>query len=129
MNAGNLHILVGWCAMLGGVASGAVIGLFFHQEQWAGGYGSFRRRMMRLGHISFFGIGFLNLLFGLTLKFVFLPDPYLTAASYGFLVGMIAMPLCCFVSAWRKPFRHLFPIPVVSVSLAIVSILIGWNPS
>ncbi len=115
--------------MLGGVASGAAIGLFFHQEQWAGGYGSFQRRMMRLGHISFFGIGFLNLLFGLTLKYVSLPDPYLTTASYGFMVGMIAMPLCCFLSAWRKPFRHLFPIPVVSVSLAIISILIGWNPA
>lgn len=129
MNADNLHILIGWWAMLGGVVSGAVIGLFFHQEKWAGGYGSFQRRMMRLGHISFFGIGFLNLLFGLTLKFISLPDLYVTIASVGFVVGMISMPLCCFLSAWRKPFRHLFPIPVIGVSLGVVCILIGWSPT
>lgn len=129
MNADNLHILIGWWAMLGGVVSGAVIGLFFHQEKWAGGYGSFQRRMMRLGHISFFGIGFLNLLFGLTLKFISLPDLYVTIASVGFVVGMISMPLCCFLSAWRKPFRYLFPIPVIGVSLGVVCILIGWSPT
>ena len=47
MSPDNLHILIGWCAMLGGVVSGAIIGLFFHQEKWAGGYGSFQRRLMR----------------------------------------------------------------------------------
>lgn len=127
MNADNLHMLVGWCAMFGGVVSGAVLGLFFHQEKWAGGYDSFQRRMMRLGHISFFGIGFLNLLFGLTLKFVSLPDLHVTIASYGFVVGVIAMPLCCFLTAWKKQFRYLFPIPVISVSLGIIPILIGWT--
>lgn len=126
MGVDNLHILVGWTAMLGGVVSGAVIGLFFHQEKWAGGYGSFRRRMMRLGHVSFFGIGFLNLLFGFTLKFVSLPDLNATIASYGFIAGLIAMPLCCFLTAWRTHFRYLFPIPVISVALGIVPILIGW---
>ena len=67
MDTGILHINVGWLAMLLGVASGAVIGLFFHREEWAGGYGSYRRRMLRLGHISFFGIGILNFLFAMTL--------------------------------------------------------------
>lgn len=126
MSAGNLHIFVGWGAMLFGVLSGAVIGLFFHQDNWAGGYGSFRRRMLRLGHISFFGIGFLNFMFGLTLKAVSLPEFHASIASYGFIIGVIAMPLCCFLSAWKKPFRHLFPIPVLSVSVGIVPVLLGW---
>jgi len=129
MSADNLHILIGWGAMFCGVASGAVIGLFFHQDKWAGGYGSFRRRMLRLGHISFFGIGFLNLLFGLTLKFVLLPDFHVSIASYGFVVGVVAMPLCCFLTAWKKHFRHLFPIPVISVSVGIIPILLGWPSS
>ena len=30
-----------------------------------GGYGSFRRRLTRLGHIAFFGLGFVNLFYGL----------------------------------------------------------------
>ncbi len=112
--------------MLFGVLSGAAIGLFFHEDGWAGGYGSFRRRMMRLGHISFFGLGFLNLMFGLTLSAVSWEIPYAKLASFGFLLGVITMPLCCFLTAWKKPFRHLFPVPVISVLAGIVPILLGW---
>ena len=129
MSTDNLHMLIGWVAMFFGVASGAVIGLFFHREKWAGGYGSFRRRMLRLGHISFFGIGFLNLLFGLTLKSMSIPDLNVSIASYGFFTGVVAMPLCCFLTAWKNQFRHLFPIPVIAVSTGIIPILTGWPAS
>ena len=40
--------------MLAGVLSGMAMGLFFHQDGWLGGYGSFRRRLLRLGHIAFY---------------------------------------------------------------------------
>jgi hypothetical protein len=114
--------------MLGGVLSGAVLGLFFHREDWMGGYDSYRRRLTRLGHISFFGLGFLNLIFAATSGQLLLTGRYLTIASGALLVGAITMPVCCFLSAWRKPMRHLFPVPVVSVTAGILSILIGgWN--
>ena len=112
--------------MLLGVITGAVIGLFFHKEDWAGGYASYRRRMLRLGHISFFGLGFINLMFGLTLQAVALPDFNIRISSYGFMTGVIAMPLCCFLAAWKKPFRHLFPVPVIGVLAGIVPMLLGW---
>lgn len=120
------HILVGWSAALLGAASGAVIGIFFHEEDWAGGYTSYRRRMMRLGHISFYGIGFLNFFFAFTLTLVTLPEPNTRIASVGFVTAVFAMPLVCFLSAWRKPLRHLFPIPVLAVLAGIIPILIGW---
>ena len=125
MTTMELHILVGWGAMLLGALSGAAIGLFFHREDWVGGYGSFRRRLMRLGHIAFFGLGILNLLFALTLPQTDLSPAQVTIASGGFLVAVVAMPLCCFLAAWRKPFRHLFPIPVFGVLAGIVPILLG----
>ena len=125
----EFHVMVGWIAMLLGVLSGAVIGLFFHEEGWAGGYGSFRRRMMRLGHISFFGLGFLNLMFGFTLGIVAFEIPLVKVASAGFVTGVIAMPLCCFLTAWRKPFRHLFPIPVIAVLTGILPIVFAWGPA
>ena len=112
--------------MLFGVISGAVIGLFFHQDGWAGGYGSYRRRMLRLGHISFFGIGFLNFLFGLTLTLVALPAAHTRVASLGFLVAVLAMPMSCFLTAWKKPLRHVFPIPVLAVLAGILPVLLGW---
>ena len=40
--------------------------MFFHGEDWLGGYGSWRRRMLRLGHISMIGTGLLNLAFALS---------------------------------------------------------------
>jgi hypothetical protein len=126
MDTADLHILVAWVAMLCGAASGAILGLFFARDEWAGGYASFRRRMLRLGHISFFGIGILNLLFGLTLTAVEIPPLPGRIASAGFLVAVVTMPACCFLSAWQKPFRHLFPIPVLAVLAGIVPILLGW---
>ncbi len=121
----QLHLVLGWSSMLMGALSGAVIGLFFHREDWAGGYSSFRRRMLRLGHIAFFGLGILNLLFGVTLQFVTLPDIYLRIASIGFISGALTMPLCCLLAAWHKNFRHLFPIPVISIFAGVVPIVIG----
>ena len=129
METGNLHVLVGWLAMLLGVTSGAAIGIFFHNEDWAGGYGSFRRRMIRLGHISFFGLGFINLLFGLTLLAGSLRISHIHVASGGFLIGVVAMPVCCFLTAWKTGFRYLFPVPVISVLAAIIAVLLGWPSS
>ncbi len=125
MEISQLHILLGWGSMIMGALSGALIGLFFHRDEWAGGYASFRRRMMRLGHIAFFGLGILNLLFGLTTQSITLSQGHLAIASTGFIVAVIAMPLCCFLSAWRKPFRHLFPIPVLGVLAGVVPIVLG----
>jgi hypothetical protein len=114
--------------MLAGVLSGAVIGLFFHRDDWMGGYGSYRRRLTRLGHIAFFGLGFLNLIFAATSAELFLQGAYLATASWALIVGAITMPVCCFLSAWHKPLRHLFPVPVLAVSTGILSILIGgWH--
>ncbi len=117
---------IGWIGMFLGVVSGALIGLFFHREEWMGGYNSYRRRLTRLGHISFFGLGFVNFFFaishhvaGITTQFAFL-------AAIAFTAGAITMPTCCFLSAWRKPFRHFFFIPVSGVSAGIILTLAGW---
>jgi len=127
LDAADLHLLAGWIAMAIGVVAGATIGLRFHDEDWAGGYDSWRRRMMRLGHISLFGIGILNLLFGLTARAVNLSAPWAWPASLGFLVALITMPSCCFLSAWKKPFRHFFPVPVLALLAGIVCLLLGWS--
>lgn len=126
MDTAELNIIVGWVAMLMGVLSGAAIGLFFHIDAWAGGYASFRRRMLRLAHIAFFGLGFVNLMYGLTLQAIPLPRPLATAGSLGLIIGVITMPLCCYLTAWKKVFRHLFPVPVLGVATGIIAVLYGW---
>jgi hypothetical protein len=124
-----LNLVGGWLGMLAGVLSGAIVGLFFHREDWMGGYASHRRRLTRLGHISFFGLGFLNLIFGVTAGPLNLHGWSLSIASISLIVAAVTMPICCFLTAWEKPFRHLFPIPVVAAATGILAVLLGWRRS
>ena len=118
-------IKAGWVGMLLGVASGAVIGLFFHREDWMGGYASYRRRLTRLGHISFFGLALVNFCFAFTQFVTPLAAPWGVIAMQSFIIGAATMPTVCFLSAWRKPFRHLFSIPVGAVLMGVIGALIG----
>lgn len=113
----------GWLGMLGGVLSGAVIGLFFLKPDWMGGYGSQPRRLVRLGHISFFGIGLINLFFALSLTPLAVGVEAGRWGSLALAVALVSMPTCCFLTAWRQPMRHLFPIPVLSAATGIVIII------
>jgi hypothetical protein len=119
-------LAIGWIGMLLGVVSGAIIGLYFHREDWMGGYNSFRRRLTRLGHISFFGLGFINFFFAISHQIAGVAAAQAFLAAVAFTIGAATMPLCCFLSAWRKPFRHLFFIPVLGVGTGIVLTLVGW---
>jgi hypothetical protein len=125
MRPAILNMYCGWICIMAGVLSGALIGLFFHDEDWMGGYPSYRRRLIRLGHISFFGMGLLNALFGLSVEPMHLGQMGCLVAGWSFVVAAITMPVCCFLSAWRKSLRHFFPIPVAASFIAILSVLIG----
>ena len=115
-----IALRAGWIGFLGGVISGALIGLKFHKETWMGGYASRERRMVRLGHISFFGIGMICLFYGLSLK-ALTADKHLSLVGAWALVAALAtMPTTCFLTAWRPSFRHLFFIPVLSAATGIV---------
>lgn len=120
-----LNIYCGWICILVGVLSGALIGLFFHAADWMGGYSAYRRRLTRLGHISFFGMGLLNILFGLSAGPMHLGGVSLSVASWSFVVAAITMPACCFLTAWRKSLRHFFPVPVAASLIAVLCVLVG----
>jgi hypothetical protein len=119
------NMLAGWVGMTCGLTSGAVIGLFFHRDLFAGGYGDFRRRMLRLGHIAFFGLGIINVVFSLTLTAGTVSIDYPAIASLGLIVGALLMPMICFLTAWKDSFRHIFALPVVCVAVAFALLLNG----
>jgi len=121
----NANIIAGWTGIAIGIVCGAGIGLFFHLEQFLGGYSAFPRRLLRLGHIAFFGLGFINLAFGLTTAGASNQPVAIDIASWLLIVGAALMPVICFLTAWKKVFRHLFPIPVLSV-LGGICILIDF---
>jgi hypothetical protein len=82
--------------------------------------------MVRLGHISFFGMGVMNILFAVSVSNLPAPAVYVQPASLAFVVAAISMPICCFLTAWRKSWRHLFPIPVIATFAGVGLLLTGW---
>jgi hypothetical protein len=111
----HLNLVIAWLWLLLGFVAGMVLGMFFHGENWLGGYGSFKRRMYRLGHISFFGLGAVNLLFCLTVQNFSLAGQLVSVASWAFIVGAITMPVCCVVMAHFPKAHMIFSVPVVSL--------------
>ncbi|MBB6430306.1 hypothetical protein [Algisphaera agarilytica] len=112
-----------WVWFCLGIVSGAVLGLVFHREDGWGGYGSWRRRLARLGHIAFFGTGVLVLAMALTARA--LPEVQAVADALRWagpmaVVGAVTMPLVCGLSAWRKPWRVWFPVPVTALGLSVL---------
>ena len=114
-----LNLYTGWIAFVVGVIAGAISGLKFHTEEFLGGYTTWSRRLVRLAHISLFGLGLINILFALTARSLGIVTG-LTAASIALLVGAVTMPLICYLAAYKQPFRHLFFIPVLSVLYGVV---------
>src|SRR5205823_1345599 len=58
---------IGWASACVGAASGLILGLWsfdgpFTVPEWLGEYDQVGRRLARLGHIAFFGLGILNIL-------------------------------------------------------------------
>lgn len=109
------NLAAAWAGILLGMGIGAALGLFFQEEAWLGGYGSWRRRLLRLGHVSLFGLAFVNLAFVLTVERMGWKSgetPGIETASALFLAGAALLPAVCGLAAWRKPLRHLFVLPV-----------------
>ena len=119
-----INLVAGWTCFLAGAVSGALIGLRFHEPEWLGGYASFPRRMIRLGHIACFGLGLINILFALSAP---AGSEAAAWASRLLLVGAVTMPLNCFLTAWRRPFRHAFFVPAASTTAGILALLVALS--
>jgi len=114
-----LNLAFGWIWITAGFLSGAMLGMGFHKENFMGGYGSWERRLTRLGHIAFFGTGFLNVMVGLS--GLMLSEDQMSggmwyAMSWSFVIGALAMPICCFIAAkWIKA-KSIFVLPVIALT-------------
>ena len=116
----------GWCWILSGLLAGLALGLRFHAENWLGGYASHPRRLLRLGHISFLGLGILNVLFALCGARLALSPERLGLASWAFIAGAVSMPAYCAIMAWRRELHLVFAVPVTSLLLGTGLVVLAY---
>ncbi|HZL89433.1 MAG TPA: hypothetical protein VFB96_13800 [Pirellulaceae bacterium] len=123
-----VHWYAGWSLVVAGFVSGAAMGFGFHRDEFLGAYGSLRRRLLRLGHVALVALGMFNVLFSLLPQTTHVSSPLMHAASVGWLGGGVAMPLVCFLAAWKPALRPAFVVPVILLLLAAVLTAAGGRP-
>lgn len=115
----------GWILITLGLLTGTVLGLFFMREDWLGGYTALPRRLVRLGHIALLGLGLLNILYAVSAPRARLAEWELAVASWGFMIGGVAMPLVCGLTAWKRGFAALFFLPVACLLAGAITLTRG----
>ncbi len=111
-----------------GAGTGLILGLWSFDGPmlvpvWIGEYGDTSRRMVRLGHIAFFGLGILNIL--LARELPRLSDRAGRIASPAMNFGNVFLPLTLFAAAAYPPLKYLLPLPALGVFLALVAAAFG----
>lgn len=120
-----INELFGWFWIGMGMTVGVWMGMRFRDEQWLGGYGSWARRMVRLGHIAMIALGMINVLYGLSWRAAGFGGLLDSAAAFLWIVGAVLMPLVCFASARYRRAAGLFALPVVVLLLAVTLTWVG----
>ena len=113
------NFVFGWIWTFVGLIAGTALGMRFHREDWLGGYASHPRRMIRLGHVSFLGLGFINILFAIAAPAVVLFRGAMSVASGALILGAVTMPIGCGLMAWRRGLQPIFAVPVLSLLLGV----------
>jgi hypothetical protein len=121
---------IGWASTCVGAASGLILGLWsfdgpFPVPGWLGEYDQTARRLARLGHIAFFGLGILNLLMVSELRRDSLGRWNRRVASWVMNFGNIGLPLTLFAAAAYRPCKYFMSVPALAVFVALVIIAHG----
>jgi hypothetical protein len=116
---------VGWVSTCVGAATGLILGLWsfdgpFSVPGWLGEYDQTSRRLARLGHIAFFGLGILNILVAGALRRSPLGPPGRRVASIAMNFGNVFLPLTLFAAAAYRPFKYSMSAPALAVFVALV---------
>lgn len=120
----SLNMAVGWSSLATGAVTGLVLGLWSFGgpvpvPEWIGDYNSLPRRLLRLGHIAFFGLGILNIMlalhFGRPRGFTSHGRLALRAMNF----GNIFLPITLIIAAVVEPSKYLMSVPAMAVTIAL----------
>lgn len=120
----NYHLLICWIWIGGGIVSGMIMGLYFSDPNWLGGYSSVPRRMIRLGHISFFGMAMLNFFYFMSASHLKDSD-LLAVGGIALIIASLSMPSACFFCASTGLKRSPFYLPVLGAAVSAATMVMG----
>jgi hypothetical protein len=121
----TLNIAVGWTSLATGAVTGLVLGLWSFGgpvpvPEWIGDYNSLPRRLLRLGHIAFFGLGILNIMLARHLGRLRSLSHHRRLALGAMNVGNIFLPITLMIAAAVEPAKYLMSVPAMAVTIALV---------
>ena len=122
--------VVAWGSLTVGVGVGLIMGMWSFDGPaptpgWLGEYGDTPRRLARLGHIAFIGLGILNLLLIRELPSLPLGFRVKRIACNSMNFGNIFLPLTLFAAALVHPAKYLMSFPAVAVFVALAIVTKG----
>jgi hypothetical protein len=95
---------------------------------WLGEYDQTARRLARLGHIAFFGLGILNVLVASELRRFSAGTWGRRTAAWAMNFGNIFLPITLFAAAAYRPLKYLMIAPAVAVAVALLLTAYGvWR--
>jgi len=122
---GGWNRRVGWASLVVGVGTGLVMGMWSFDgpmgvPEWLGAYDSVGRRLARLGHIAFIGLGILDILLARELPHLALSAGAKRAASRLMIVSNVVLPPTLFAAAACRPFKYALPVGAVAAFVSLV---------
>jgi NhaP-type Na+/H+ or K+/H+ antiporter len=107
-----------------GLVLGLALGLVARRERGWGGYGSFRRRAARLGHVAAVMLPLIGGFYALALG----PHPGDLAqwAARLWIAGGVLLPVVLFLAAWRPRFQLLLPAPATALTLGSAGLALAY---
>lgn len=125
--------LIGLTSLLLGAVSGGILGLWsfdgpVRPPELLQDYTAVGRRLMRLGHIAFFGLGILNLVLARELSVLRLSPISRRVLALAMIGGNVLMPAGLFVAALYPAFKFFLPVPSIAVVLGLgIAAWGGWS--
>lgn len=115
---------IAWISLSIGALSGLFLGLWsfggpIPVPEMIGDYDTLPRRLLRLGHIAFFGLGILNLLLARQVSLSSMSDASARQALMAMNFGNILLPLSLIAAAFFEPLKYFMSVPALSVAFAL----------
>ena len=126
--------MVGWSSLATGVGVGLIMGLWSFDgpvppPAWIGDYTDTSRRLIRLGHIAFIGLGLIDILMERELARSALGQTGRAVASWSMVVGNVLLPMALFAAAIYRPIKYGMALPASAVFLALILTAYGSGVS